>query len=114
MRPTLITLVVVALLGLSAGSAAAQPAGGPSARVEAAQHAAAMRVLGVHYETLSAQAASRPAAGELAPPRVVRTAAARPGFDWADAGIGAGLTVVLVLSAAGVAAVRRHPPMPAS
>lgn len=27
MRPTLITLVVVALLGLSAGSAAAQPAG---------------------------------------------------------------------------------------
>ena len=32
------------------------------------------------------------------------------GFDWADAGIGAGVaTGLLLLSAAGVAAVRRQP-----
>jgi hypothetical protein len=32
------------------------------------------------------------------------------GFQWADAGIGAGLALVLLVSAAGVSAVRRHPP----
>src|SRR4051812_4962612 len=115
MRSKLTTISVVALLAAGAAPAAARPNVEPtSTRAQAAQHAADMRAQGIHYEQLSAQAASRPAAGELAPPRVVRTTVADPGFDWADAGIGAGgVTLVLLLSAGGVVAVRRHSPMPA-
>ena len=112
MRSTLTTISIVALLAAGAAPAAARPDAGPSStRAGAAKHAAAMRALGIQYEQLSAQAASRPAPGDLAPTRVVRTVAAAPGFDWADAGIGAGLTVVLLLSGAGFVAVRRHPQM---
>jgi hypothetical protein len=32
------------------------------------------------------------------------------GFDWADAGIGAGLATALLLSAAGASAIRRQHP----
>jgi hypothetical protein len=35
------------------------------------------------------------------------------GFDWVDAGIGAGLTASLLLGAAGLASVRRRPTLPA-
>jgi hypothetical protein len=113
-RSALTTISVVALLAAGAAPAAARPNAEPSStRTQTAEHAAAMRALGIRYEQLGAQAASRPAPGELAPPRVVRTAVADPGFDWADAGIGAGLTVALLLAGAGAVAVRRHPPMPA-
>jgi hypothetical protein len=41
--------------------------------------------------------------------RVTRAPLADGGFDWADAGIGAGLTAALLLGAARVAAIRRPP-----
>jgi hypothetical protein len=42
----------------------------------------------------------------------VDTTSGNGGFDWADAGIGAGVaTALLLLSAAGVAAIRRQPRM---
>jgi len=41
--------------------------------------------------------------------RVARAPLADGGFDWADAGIGAGLSAALLLGAAGVAAIRRPP-----
>ena len=37
--------------------------------------------------------------------------AAGDGFDWVDAGLGAGLTGALLVGAAGVASARRHPAM---
>jgi hypothetical protein len=60
------------------------------------------------------------AEGRLNSPRivVVRAAPQTPpaltsGFDWVDAGIGAGLTAALLLGAAGVASARRRPTLPA-
>jgi hypothetical protein len=103
MRTTLTTIAVVALLAAGAGTASArvEPTTG---RAEAAQHAAAVRAQGLHLEQLAAAAASRP----LAPPVVHVTRVADGGFDWADAGIGAGLAAALLLSAAGVSTLRRQ------
>jgi hypothetical protein len=41
--------------------------------------------------------------------RVTKTPAADGGYSWAEGAIGAGLTAVVLLGAAGVAAGRRHP-----
>jgi hypothetical protein len=117
MRATLSTVAVVALLAAGAG------AGGASARTDtatgradAARRAAAMRAQGLHDarrpaaqslhdERLAAVASSR----EPSPAPSVRvTRVADGGFDWADAGIGAGLTAALLLSAAGVSTLRRQ------
>jgi hypothetical protein len=111
MRATITTASVVALLAASAGSAAARP-DIPSARTDAALHARAMRGQGAHYTQLRRHQVTVASPGT--PAATVRVAPlADGGFQWADAGIGAGFAAALLLSAAGVSAVRRHPPVKA-
>ena len=121
MRSTLTTISVAALIAAGAGSAAAHPADMPSpgsdaalraqadvptARSDAAQHAQAMHTLGLHSRNVTGVATST----KPAPSPVVRVTRVNDGFDWADAGIGAGVaTALLLLSAAGIAAIRRQP-----
>ena len=121
MRATLTTISVVALLAAGAGSAAAHPADMPSpgsdaalqaqadiptARTDAALHARAMRSQALHDAHLTGFATST----KPAPSPVVRVTRVNDGFDWAAAGIGAGVaTALLLLSAAGIAAIRRQP-----
>jgi hypothetical protein len=123
MRTTLTAISVAALLAAGAGSAAARPADVPiapsdatlnaqtdvpSARTDAAQHAQAIRSLGLHNRHLTNVASST----KPAPAPIVHVTRVDDGFDWADAGIGAGVaTGLLLLSAAGLAAVRRQPRM---
>ena len=77
----------------------------PTGRADAAIRAQAMRAQSLHYEQLAAVAASR----ELERAPIVHvTRVADGGFDWTDAGIGAGLTAALLLSAAGVSSLRRQ------
>ena len=121
MRTTLTTISVAALIAAGAGSAAAHPAdmptpGGdaalnaqaatPTARTDAALHAKAMRSQGLHYRHLTSVASStKPASAPT-----VHVTRVDHGFDWADAGIGAGVaTALLLVSAAGIAAIRRQP-----
>ena len=99
MRATLTTACVAALLAAGAGSAAARP-DVPEAQTEAAIHAQAMRAQGVHQMQL----AKAPTV------QIARQPLIEGGFEWADAGIGAGFAAALLLSAAGVSAVRRHSP----
>jgi len=121
MRSTLTTISVAALLAAGAGSASAHPADMPSpgsdaalraqadvptARSDAAQHAQAMRTLGLHSRHVTGVATST----NPPPSRIVRVTRVDQGFDWADAGIGAGVASgLLLLSAAGIAAIRRQP-----
>jgi hypothetical protein len=121
MRITLTAISVAALLAAGAGSAAARPADVPiapsdaapkaqadvpTARSDAALHAQAMRSQGLHYRHLTGVASST----KPAPGPTVRVTRVDDGFDWADAGIGAGVaTALLLVSAAGVAAIRRQP-----
>jgi hypothetical protein len=122
MRATLTTISVAALLAVGAGSAAARPADVPiprdapppaqadvpTAGTDAAQHAQAIRSLGLHNRHLTSVASST----KPAPAPIVHVTRVDDGFDWADAGIGAGVaTGLLLLSAAGLAAVRRQPRM---
>jgi hypothetical protein len=122
MRATLTTVSVVALLAAGAGTASARPYP-PTGRADAAIHAQAMRVQGRHHQHLAAVAASDAPAQSLddeqlaavaasrepAPaPIVTATRVADGGFDWADAGIGAGLAAALLLSGAGVSTLRRQ------
>ena len=123
MRTTLTALSVAALLAAGAGSAAARPADVPiprsdaplpaqtevpTARSDAAQHAQSIRSLGLQNRHLASVATST----KPAPAPIVHVTRVDDGFDWADAGIGAGVaTALLLLSAAGVAAVRRQPRM---
>jgi hypothetical protein len=111
MRSTLTIIIsVVALIALGAGPAAAQSDVSP-ARADAAIHAQAMRAQGQHYNgrDLVTESSTTPA-----PVRIVHVTSAGSGFDWADAGIGAGLAAALLLTAAGVSTIRRqHPPMAA-
>jgi hypothetical protein len=129
MRATLTTVSAVALLAAGAGSAAARPAdtplaattsppqrvvsarapGGPhvsAGRIDAANHALAIQRL----NRLSGVGSTGASPAQPAAVPIVRvTRVASGGFDWTDAGIGAGLTAVLLLGAAGVASVRRNP-----
>ena len=123
MRTTLTAISVAALLAVGAGSAAARPADVPvassdaalpaqtdvpTARTDAAQHAQAIRSLALHNRHLASVASST----KPAPAPIVHVTRVDAGFDWADAGIGAGVaTALLLLSAAGVAAIRRQPRM---
>ena len=78
----------------------------PTARSDAAQHALAIRSLGLHNRHLTGVASST----TPAPAPIVHVTRVDDGFDWGDAGIGAGVaTGLLLLSAAGLAAVRRQP-----
>ena len=101
MRATLTTASVIALLAAGAGSAAARP-DVPEGRTDAAVHAIAMRSLGLQHPALTK--------AEAPVVHITRQPLIDGGFQWADAGIGAGLALVLLVSAAGVSAVRRHPP----
>jgi hypothetical protein len=123
MRTILTTVSAVALLAAGAGSAAARPADAllagatpPPRQVDTARaargpHAAAGRIDAAlaqrrHGDDLPAFAPSSPPA----PVPIVRvTRITGGGFDWGDAGIGAGLTAALLLGTAGVASVRRSP-----
>jgi hypothetical protein len=129
MRATLTTVSAVALLAAGAGSAAARPAEMPLAgttspprqvdtaraprgphlsasQIDAANHALAIRSL---HRLDRGAATVAPPAQPAAVPIVRVTRVVGGGFDWGDAGIGAGLTAVLLLGAAGVASVRRTP-----
>jgi hypothetical protein len=121
MRTTLTAISVAALLAVGAGSAAARPAdvpiapsvtapqeqvNVPTARSDAALHAQAMRSQGLHYRHLTGVASST----KPAPAPTVRVTRVDDEFDGADAGIAAGVaTALLLLSATGVAAIRRQP-----
>ena len=91
MRASLTTTVAVAgLLAAGTGSAAARPYN-PTARKDAALHAQAMRYQAeaAYYRDHGTVTPS----GTPAPVPIVRVTHAAPadgGFDWADAGIGAG------------------------
>jgi hypothetical protein len=113
MRSTLTTLSVAALLATTAGTAAAQPVGGVGrhdASTVRAAHVASGPVF-YHPEGGPAVGVSTASVAATATPSV-RTAvsAASDGFSWVAAAIGAGLAAALLLTAAGVAAARRHPP----
>jgi hypothetical protein len=107
MRPTLTVVAVVGLLAIGAGAADARQTE-QTARINAAQHAATMRAQGRHGAALRAATTGNPeydaghasTATAAAKPRpivrVVRAPATRDGFDWADAGIGAGLAAGLM------------------
>jgi hypothetical protein len=78
----------------------------PTARTDAAFHAKAMRSQGLQYRHVTSVASStKPASAPT-----VHVTRVDDGFDWADAGIGAGVaTALLLVSAAGIAAIRRQP-----
>jgi hypothetical protein len=113
MRATLTTISVAALLA-TAGPASARPADvPPSHSAGAPRYAAAMRTQAargparqsLRNEQLAAVAASRRPAPA---PSVRVTRVVGGGFDWADAGIGAGLTAAVLLTAAGLSTLRRQ------
>jgi hypothetical protein len=108
MRTTLTTAAVVGLLAAGAGTAAARPEL-PGGRDDAALHSQALRTQAAHSVDLRNAAPS----GSSAPAPIVRVTRAPlvdGGFDWADAGIGAGLAAALLLSAAGASVLRRERP----
>jgi|tagenome__1003787_1003787.scaffolds.fasta_scaffold20961196_3 hypothetical protein len=113
MRTTLTTASVVVLLATGAGSAAARPidlTDGAAARPTqpTASQALRDREHGIDQPAGPAVPASR----QPAPAPIVHvTRLIDGGFDWADAGIGAGLTAALLLSAAGASALRRQHPV---
>jgi hypothetical protein len=100
MRFTLTPILVVSLLAAGAGPAAGRP-------IDAAQ-SEAMRSLAGH-RSLGAPLASASTASAPAPSGPIRVTHADSNFDWVDGGIGAGLATALLLSVAGVSAIRRHP-----
>lgn len=120
MRATLTTISVIGLLAAGAGTAVAQP-DTLTTRDDAALHAQAMRAQGRHHASVAAsdapaqslsdeQLAAVAASREPAPAPIVHvTRLTDGGFDWADAGIGAGLAAALLLSAAGASALRQRP-----
>jgi hypothetical protein len=113
MRATLTTASAVALLAAAAGSASARPADLPLHRGDVTGHPPAMSIPPLNYQHVGGDrhmvaSSAQPAPGPIA--RITRTPLADGGFDWADAGIGAGLTAALLLSGAGVAVSRRHRP----
>jgi hypothetical protein len=114
MRATFTAISVAALLAAGAGSAAARPIDMPLAGSAAAQQTEATPRVAVQHHDLCTDATAVPTTHPSTPARVVhvaRTREAGDGIDWTDVGIGAGLAVALLLSAAGVSAVRRHPTM---
>jgi hypothetical protein len=109
MRSRTTAILTVALISLGAGPAAAQPQASPK-RIEAENHAAAMRSVARFRQQIDAGTARVASPAPSAPPRtvtVVRAPVAGDGFDWTDGAIGAGLTAALLLTGAGVASARR-------
>jgi hypothetical protein len=108
MRSPLTSITVVALLAAGAVPAAAR-LDGPINVGPVAHHAKATGIQGRQFRHLGGDIAM-PAKVTRAPAVVVSTPAADSGFDWTAAAIGAGLAPALLLTAAGVAAVRRQHP----
>ena len=107
MRITFIVLAVAALLALGTGSAVARPA--PADTPGAAlQH----RYVGRDLVAVSpdSQVVATDARRSSAVPSAPAPAA---GFDWTDAGVGAGLLAALLGLSAGVVLIRRHRPLAA-
>ena len=113
MRTIVTTASVIALLATGAGSAAARP-------IDPGIHAQGLRdkaeaLFYLHHASPDAQDVARgvypgmqPVQAAVRPTRPVEPAGS--GFDWADAGIGAGFAVIVLVSAAGASALRRpHP-----
>ena len=99
MRATLTTIAVAGLLAASTGSAAART-DTPTARNDAALHAQAMRYqpeAAYYRDHGNVAPSSKPA--PVAIVRVTHAARADGGFDWADAGIGAGSLLAMSLLA---------------
>jgi hypothetical protein len=113
MRSKLTTLsVTAALLAAGAGSAAARPADMAAGPSLAPSHHVAAPSLGVQHRYLGSDATNAPSQPRSAAAPTVRlapTTVAGDGIDWAGIGIGGGLAAALLLSAAGVSAMRRHP-----
>jgi hypothetical protein len=109
MRFALSSITVVALLAAAAGPAAAR-LDGPINVSPVTHHVKAAGIQGRQFRHLGGDVAIA-AKVTRAPAVVVATPAVTDnGFDWADAGIGAGLAAALLLTAAGLAAVRRQHP----
>ena len=113
MRTTLTAISVLALLATGASSAAARPADMPLRpdNVTSRQPAASVPVptVGQQHRYLGSDAKLVPT--PLPHVHAATTRFASGGINWADVGIGAGLAAALLLTAAGVWAARRHPPM---
>jgi hypothetical protein len=135
MRTTVTTIAVAGLVAAGAGTAAARPIDPivrgnaaalhatpsqalrkhehgldrPTGPSEAALHALAMRdqAQAAYYRLRRHQTA---APAQAATVHVTRAPAVDGGFDWADAGIGAGLAAALLFSAAGASVLRRQHP----
>jgi hypothetical protein len=135
MRAIITTATVVALLAAGAGSAASAPrthrqdlrspdAVDAATRADAAKQPlrgppTAPSAAGTHADALRYQAEAAyyrhhrnvAPGSKPAPATAVHvTRLTDGGFDWADAGIGAGLAAALLLSAAGASALRRQHP----
>jgi hypothetical protein len=86
-----------------------------SPQVVAAEHALAMRSQGHGQHQHGSDLSIVPSSAQTAPVASARVShTADGGFDWVDAGIGAGVSAALLLGAAGVASVRRRPTLPAN
>jgi len=115
MRSTLTTISVVALLATVASSAAARPADTPLGHSQVTSRQAARTSLpsvGLQHRYLGSDArlvASPIASTPVPTVHVATTRIADGGVNWADVGIGAGLTAALLLAAAGVWTARREP-----
>jgi hypothetical protein len=110
MRLALNSITAAALLAASAGPAAAR-LDAPLNASPVAHHAKATGVQGRQFRHLGGDVVTIGSARKSAPAATVRFAtppAANGGFAWADAAIGAGLAAALLLTAAGVSAVRRQ------
>src|SRR5689334_22683587 len=105
MRSTLTSITAAALLAAGAAPAAAR-LDGPINASPVAHHVNATSIQGRQFRHLGGDVAIV-AKVTRAPAVVVSTPSADGGFDWAAAGIGAGLAAALLLAGAGVAAVRR-------
>jgi len=112
MRSTLTATAVVALLATTASAAAARPDAPLRDRHSSAGHAATVLSRGVqHHYGIDARPSS-PGDAPVATVHVDPARVADGGVNWADIGIGAGLATALLLSAAGVSALRGRPSMP--
>jgi hypothetical protein len=108
MRTAIATASVVALLAAGTGSAAARSID-PGIHAHGLRYKAEAAYYMHHTSSPNAQDVARDVYPGMRPARVVEVAAS--GFDWADAGIGAGLAAALLLSAAGASALRREHPV---
>ncbi len=111
MRTAITTASLIALLATGAGSAAASPRIDPGVHAQGLRYKAEATYYVHHTSSPNAQDVAHGVYPGMSPAQPAQTVeVAGSGFHWGDAGIGAGLTAVLLLSAAGAAALRRQHP----